>query len=164
MRHDFDLHVRAFGQRGDLHRGTRREIAREILSIDLVHPGEVGEVGHEHGGLHHVGEREFLVVEDGLHVFEHAFGLGFDVAGDETAVGRIKRDLARAEQQIADAHGMVVRADGGGGFRGFDDLFGGHKSGGLIQPKAVVHNKSKCREFRHSRCGRESIAPNKTRP
>lgn len=143
MRHDLYLHVRAFGQGRNLHRGTRREIAGEILGVNFVHPGEVGEVGQEHGGLHHVGEREFLVVEDGLHVFEHALGLGFDVAGDEAAVSRIERDLARAEQQIADAHGMVVRADGGGRFRGFDDLFGGHKSSGLIQPEATGHNKSK---------------------
>lgn len=127
MRHDFDLHVRTLGQRRNLHCGARREIAREILGIDFVHSGEVGEVGHEHGGLHHVGEREFLVVEDGLHVFEHALGLGFDVAGDEAAVGGIERDLARAEQQVADAHGMVVWADSGGRFRGFDDLFGDHK-------------------------------------
>src|SRR6478736_3357159 len=31
MRDHFNLHVRALGQRGDLHRGTRREIAGEIL-------------------------------------------------------------------------------------------------------------------------------------
>lgn len=43
-------------------------------------------------------------------------------------VGRINRYLPGAEQQIADAHGMIVWADGGGGFCGFDDGFVWHKS------------------------------------
>ena len=114
MRHDFNLHARAFGQSGDLNGGTRGEILREILRIDFVHPGEVREVSEEHGGLYHVGEGEFLVVEDGFHVFQHALGLGFDVASDEIAIGGVDGDLTGAEQQVADAHGMVVWADGRG--------------------------------------------------
>ena len=47
-----------------------------------------------------------------------------NIAGDEAAIGGIERDMARAEPQIADAYGMVVWADSGGGFCGFDDLFG----------------------------------------
>ena len=114
MCHDFDLDVRAFGQRGDLDRRARGEIAGEILGVDFVHPGEVREVGEEHGGLHHVSECELLVVEDRLHVFEHAFGLRFDVASDEIAICGADGDLPGAEEQVADAHGMVVRADGRG--------------------------------------------------
>ena len=114
MRHDFDFYARAFGQSSDLNGGTRGEILREILRIDFVHPGKVREVSEEHGGLHHVSEGELLVIKDGLHVFEHALGLGFDVASDEIAIGGADGDLTSAEQQVADAHGMVVWADGRG--------------------------------------------------
>jgi len=41
-------------------------------------------------------------------------GLDLDVAGDEVAVLRVNRNLAGAEKQVADAHGVVVGADGGG--------------------------------------------------
>ena len=86
MRHDFDLHVRAFGQRGDLDRGARGKIIREISSVNFIHAGEVREVGQEHRAFHDVGEREFLVVQNRLHIFQHAFGLGLDVAGNQIAV------------------------------------------------------------------------------
>ena len=89
-------------------------ILGEILGVDFVHAAEVSKVSHEHGGLHHVGERELLVVENGLHVFEHALGLSFDVASNQVAIGRADGDLSGAEQQVADAHGVVVWADGCG--------------------------------------------------
>src|SRR5471032_1689330 len=66
---DLNLHVRALGQRGNLDRGARREIAREILRVNLVHAREVAEVGQEHRAFHDIGEGEFLVVQNGLHVF-----------------------------------------------------------------------------------------------
>jgi len=73
----------------------------------------------------------FLVVEDGLHVFQHALGLGFDVAGDEISGGGIQRDLPGAKEKIAGAYGVVIGADGGSRFGGFDDLFRWHVVGCL---------------------------------
>jgi len=40
--------------------------------------------------------------------------LGFDVAGNQAPVGGADGNLAGAKQQIADAHGMIVRTDSGG--------------------------------------------------
>ena len=58
--------------------------------------------------------------------------------------------LIRFDQSVFDSYrdgcftqNRVVLADGGGGFGGFDDLFGDHKSGVLIQPKAAADNKAK---------------------
>lgn len=113
MRDDFNLHVRAFGQRGDLDGRTRREIFREILRVNLVHASEVREVRQEHRGFHDVGERQLLVVQNRLHIFQHAVGLRFDVAGNQIAVLRVNRDLSGAEEQVASAHGMIIWADGG---------------------------------------------------
>ena len=114
MRDDFDFHVRAFGQRGDLDGGTRRKIIREISRVNFVHAGEIREVRHKHRALHYIGEGEFLVLEDRFDVFQNAFGLGLDVAGNQVAILRIDRDLAGAEQQVANAHGVIVRTDSGG--------------------------------------------------
>ena len=68
-----------------------------------------------------------LVVEDRFDVLQHALGLGLDVAGNEVTGGGIERDLPGAEQQVAEAHGVIVWADGCGRFRRFDDGFGWHK-------------------------------------
>ena len=114
MGDDFNFHVRALGQRGHLDGGAGREIFGEIFGVHFVHAGEVGQVGHEDGAFHDVAEGEALVVQDGFDVLEDAFGLGFDVAGHEGAIRRIQRDLAGGEQEVADADGVVVGADGGG--------------------------------------------------
>jgi hypothetical protein len=58
---------------------------------------------------------------------QDAFGLNFDVTGNQIAGLRINRDLAGAEQQVANPDAMVVRADGGRRFRRFDDGFVRHK-------------------------------------
>jgi hypothetical protein len=60
MGDDFDFHARAFRQRGDLHRGARGEILREILRVNFIHAGKVAEVGHEHRAFHDVGKGEFF--------------------------------------------------------------------------------------------------------
>ena len=86
-------------------------------------PGEVGEVGEEHGALHNVRECEALVFENDLYVFEDAFGLDFDVAADEVAGARFDRDLAGAEQHVADAHSMVIRPNSGSALCRFDYSF-----------------------------------------
>jgi len=114
MRDDFNLHIRAFGQRGDLDRGTRGKIFREILRVNLVHAREIAEVRQEYRGFHDIGERQMLVVQNGFDVLQHAIRLRFDVAGNQVAVLGINRDLAGAEEQVADADGVIVRADGGG--------------------------------------------------
>ena len=130
MRDNFNFHVRAFGQCDDLHGGTRGKIFRKILRVNFVHRGEVAEVRQEYGAFYDVGEGEFLVVENRLHVFEDAFGLRLDVAGNQVASRGFNGDLSGAKKQIANADGVIIRADGGGRFRGFDDDFGCHKCGG----------------------------------
>ena len=83
-----------------------------ILGSDIA--GEVAEIRHEHRAFHDVGKRQALVVQNRLHVLQHAFGLRLDIAGDEVAGGRLNGNLPGAEQQVAGADAMVVGADGGG--------------------------------------------------
>jgi hypothetical protein len=52
--------------------------------------------------------------------------LRFDVAGNQVAVLRVDRNLTGTEQQVANAHGVIVRTDGGGRFRGFNYRLGSH--------------------------------------
>ena len=57
MRDHFDLHVRAFRQRGDLDGGTSREIVGEIFRVNFVHAGKIAEIRQEYRAFHDVGER-----------------------------------------------------------------------------------------------------------
>ena len=49
---------------------------------------------------------------------------GADVPGDELARHRINRNLAGAKKEVAHAHPLTVRADGGSGAGRLDDCFG----------------------------------------
>jgi len=124
------LHAGRAREGGDLDGGASREIAGEILAVDLVHAGEVREVREEDGALHDVGKGQPLIVEDALHVFQHAAGLVLDVAGDELAGGRIDGNLPGAEQEVANADGVVVGTNGRRALGGFDDGFS-HAAGEL---------------------------------
>src|SRR5258708_38877876 len=126
MRDYLYLHSRSLRQCRDLDGGPGREIRREVHRIDLVHTGEVGEVGQKDCAFDHVPKRKSLVIEAGLDVFQNAIRLRLDVASNKISRGGIEWNLAGAEQHIADAHSMVVRADGRGGFLGFNDCFSEH--------------------------------------
>ena len=114
MRDDFNLHTRTLRQRGDLDRGARRKIFSEILRVNFIHAGEIREIRQEHRAFDDVGERQHLVFQNRLHILQHAVGLRLDVAGNQISIRRFNRDLSCTKKQIADAHGMIVRADGGG--------------------------------------------------
>ena len=123
MRDDLDLHAGRARESGDLDGGSCREIASEILAVDFVHAGKFGEVREEDRALHDVCEGQSLVIEDALHVLQHAPGLVLDVAGDELSGGRVERNLTGAEEQVTDTDGVVVRTNGRRGLGGFDDGF-----------------------------------------
>src|ERR1022692_1543118 len=114
MRDDFNLDARAFGQTGDLNSGTRGKIVREIFRVNFIHTREIREVGQEHGAFYNVGERQLLVVQNHLHVFQHTLGLDLDIAGNQAAVGGADGNLTGAEQQVTDAHGLIIGAYGRG--------------------------------------------------
>ena len=58
MRHNLDFHSGPFGQAGDLDRGARGKVFREMLCVNIVHRNEVGEIGQKHRAFHNVGERQ----------------------------------------------------------------------------------------------------------
>lgn len=94
-----------------------------MAGVDGVDGGEVGHVLDEQGGLHgavDVGPRR---AENGGQVAEDLFGLGLDPGGDGAA-GRVHRDLTGDEDEIADALGLGIGADGGGGLVRVDALHG----------------------------------------
>ena len=74
----------------------------------------------------------------GRGVFQHALGLNPDIAGDEVAIRRVDRNLASTEEQITDANGVIVRADCGGRFCGFDDDFLWHGQFQFCLPSLVL--------------------------
>ena len=125
VRDDFDFTVRAPRQGGDLNRRARRKIGREIFCMDFIHRCEISKVDHEDRALDDVGEGQFLVVQNHFDVFQHTFGLGFDVARHEVACSGVKWNLPGAEKQIACADRMVIGSDGGRRPGGFNDGFQG---------------------------------------
>ena len=131
MRNDFDLDMGAFWQPCDLDSGARRKVRCEVFGIDFVHPAKIRQVGEEDGAFDDIGEREILVIEDGLDVIEDTLGLCLDVAQDQVARGGIKGNLSSAEKQVADAHGVVVGSDRGSGLGWFDDNLVRHCGGSL---------------------------------
>src|SRR5712692_9697778 len=114
MRDDLNLDAGSFGQRGNLDGRARRKIRGKVFSIDFIHPGKVGKVGEKNRALDHVGKSQLLVLENGFDVFQYAFGLRLDTAGDQIARGRVEWDLPGAKEQVADADAVVVGADCGG--------------------------------------------------
>ncbi len=72
------------------------------------------EVGEVHVDLHRVIQRTAGGLRHGLQVLEYAPGLGFDLAADQLPGGRIERDLARQEHQVARLDRLRIGTDGGG--------------------------------------------------
>ena len=83
----FDLHLRARGERGDLHGRARGAVITERFGVDRVDGREVAEVGDEHEALRHVGERRATVAEDGRDVGKRLARLRLDPF-DELAAAR----------------------------------------------------------------------------
>src|ERR1017187_2638939 len=122
MGYHLDLNTGAFRQRGDLDCRACRKVRREVLGIDLVHPGEVRQVRHEYRALNDIGEGQVLVIQDGFNILQDAVRLRLDVAGDKVPGGRVNGYLTGAEKQVTYAHGVVVRSDCGSGLGWFDDV------------------------------------------
>ena len=94
-----------------------------MFRVNCIHTRKISEIGHKHRAFDDIGKSQLLVVEDGFDILEHAFGLRFDVAGNQIAGRGINRDLPGAKKQIANPHGLIVRTDRSGRFCGLDDDF-----------------------------------------
>lgn len=118
-----DLHPGAPGEGGNLDRGPRRRLGREMPGINLVHLRELGEVDHKDGRADDMAQRQARRFEDALHVLDHALGLGDDVAGaDKLTRGGVEGDLAGEENEVAGVDGLGIRSDGLGRAVAGDDL------------------------------------------
>src|SRR5207302_8175806 len=113
-------------QSGNLNGGSRGKIRGEVFGVHLVHAREIRQIGQEDSAFDHIGEGKLLIVENGFDVFEHSLGLGFDVAADQVPRGRVERNLARAEEQIPHANGMVVWSGRRGRLGWLDNLLFWH--------------------------------------
>ena len=122
-----DLHQRAPGQRTHLHGGTGGILALgEKLGVHRVHGGEVAHALQEHGGLDHVVHGQAGSPQNGLDIGQHLAGLLGDAAGNKLAGGGVKGHLAGGDEEAAAVDGLRVRADGGGGVGGGNDLLHGN--------------------------------------
>ncbi len=116
-----DLHQGAFRERLDGDGAAGREGGGEELGVHLVHGGEVGHVGQENRGLHHVGKAQSRRFEDGAGVGEALPGLDLHVTFREGAGGRVDGQLPGNENEAdAGVDGLAVRPDGGRGFFSVD--------------------------------------------
>ncbi len=94
-----------------------------MLRVHFVHHGEIGKVGEEHSRFHYVCKSEFLIVQNGFDILDYLLSLRSYFGGDQFACGRIDGDLSCGIEKVADANGVIVRADSFGRMRWFDDCF-----------------------------------------
>src|SRR5438477_8647456 len=94
-----DLDARPSRERADLDRRPGRWRLAEVPSVRFVDLGEVGHVGNEDGGLHHLLEARAASLEDRFQIFHHALGLRADVTLYGLAGRRVDRELSRHEQE-----------------------------------------------------------------
>ena len=89
-----DLNARTFRERFHRHRGAGGEGGFEERGVDLVHGGEVFDVGQEDGGFHHMVERQTGFGQHVGEIGERAVGEFSDAAGHKLAGGGIDRQLS----------------------------------------------------------------------
>ena len=106
--------------------GTQEQsggILGEVLGIDVIKGGEIGKVGHEHGGLDYVVEGHAAALKHGLDVGEHLTGLTLNAAlGNGAGLG-YQRYLSGQEYQVAAVDGVGIGAYRSGRFLGKYDFF-----------------------------------------
>ncbi len=123
MGEDFDFHIHAFGEGGDLDGGTSGKIACEIGGVGLVHAGEVSQVGHKNRSFDDVRKIKALVLQDQLDVLKRALGLRADVTDNKHPSLRHDWYLTGTEKESAQANCLAVRADRNSGARGVNHSF-----------------------------------------
>ena len=99
----------SFGRRATCTVARAGNGSREVLSVDLVHRGEVVHVGEEDRRAHDVGERQAA----GLRAPRRCCRATRRVCAamsplDDLAGGRIERHLSRDEQQLAGANRLGI--------------------------------------------------------
>lgn len=110
---DLDLDQTASRKGGNLEGAARGERGLELGGVDLVHGGEVGDVGQVDRGLDDIGKGSAGSGQQGLNVGEGLLGLGLDALGHLAGRG-IDAQLAGQEHHVAGLDTGGIRADGCG--------------------------------------------------
>ncbi len=129
---DFD--GRAQGQRTCLNGGAGGVVGGEVLGVNGIHLGEIGQITEIDGRFEHVVHRGTGGFDNGFEVFEHLAGFGFNAAFDHFHRVRVQADLSSREHEIAGDNADRIRGFNLGDVRGGDDFFVGHGIGswGLV--------------------------------
>ena len=98
---------------------------------------EIAEVRQENCGLNDVIESQAFGFQDGGDVVEDAPRLHIDAAGNDLAGFGVERNLPGAIDCRSNAHGLRIRADGGGRIGSGNDLLHGPD----LSCKIVSHNE-----------------------
>ncbi len=77
----FDFDFRTHRQGRDLNGRSCGIGIDKKASIDLVHGCKLCQVGHEHGGFHHMRQVQTLTFKQALQILKNALGLFFDASG-----------------------------------------------------------------------------------
>ena len=104
------------------HAGTGGLIVAKKLSVHFVHASEVGEVGKEDGGLHHVVGGKASFSKHVTDVLEGLGGLSLGTTLNKLAHGRIDAELAGEEDDVTDFDALGVRAESGRGLSASNDF------------------------------------------
>ena len=118
-----DLHQRIARQARHADGRARGIGLLQVRRHDLVHPGEMLEIGEINRKPNRVIQRAICGLRYCLEVVEHAAYLRVDALDHLHGLG-IKADLARAIHGVAHAHRLRIGADGFGGVVGVDDSSG----------------------------------------
>src|SRR5690606_26898362 len=122
--HRVDLELRALGQRRYLDGRTRGVRLVEVFRHHRIDHRELRQVGEVEADARDVVQRTAGRLADRAQVVEGTARLGGEVTGNEFAGGRVERDLSGQEDAAAGAHGLRIRADGGGRVGGADGVPG----------------------------------------
>ena len=124
FRDHFDLDEKPARQGARLDSRPGRGLIFEIAPVDVVHGGEIVDIGKVDRGLGNVGQGEAEIAEDGSQVLHDLFGLGGHVVGSPLARRRIDAHLSRHEHKIPRLNRYRIGTERIGGARRFQHSLG----------------------------------------
>ena len=118
---NFDLGAQGQGRSLDTGSRGHNFVILEVIGVDFVYLGKVGQIGEKYGTANDIFGRSTGLFQDGIHIFQDLLGFFLDVAPTDNFSGtRIEGDIPRAIDSVSCCDSLAVGADGSRGITGFD--------------------------------------------